>query len=677
MKRILVLWLGLAALCAGQRADAQDSAAGKAAVWHFTVSRKSDGVFIIDAKASIGKGWKLFSTTMPDSLPNSRVVLDSSASSIEGISEGGKLETAKEPLLNNVPIRFFRDEAHLLVTIRTKEGNKAPVKGSIQFMAIQGSNVEGPDSIPFKFVFDASGNLAAASSGLPEGGAAASGLKLTSIDLAHPVNDCGGTGLDQDKPQGLLSIFILGFLGGLIALITPCVFPMIPLTVSFFTKRAKDRKKGITNAVLYGFFIFLIYVLLSVPFYFLPSGQESILNNISTNVWLNLAFFVVFVVFSLSFFGLFEITLPSGIANKADSKSSVGSVAGIFFMALTLAVVSFSCTGPILGTLLAGALATSGSAIQLTMGMGGFGLALALPFAVFALFPQWLNAIPKSGGWLTSVKIVLGFIELALALKFFSNADLVEHWGIMKREVFFALWIIIGIDLVLYLLGVVKFSHDSPPAKLSRFRIGFAVLVGLFVLYLLPGLTNTKYANRALISGFPPPLSYSIYGKEAAGKGKGVEPNVINDFEKALALGKAQHKPVLLDFTGWACVNCRKTEENVWPQQQVKTLIENDYILVSLYVDDRKQLPDDQQFVYTNASGKKKDIVTIGDKFATMQAENFASVSQPLYVLITPDQQLLNKPIGYTPDAGAYADWLKCGLEAFHKTARVAVAAAR
>jgi thiol:disulfide interchange protein len=670
MKKALFLLLGVAALCAGNPVNAQDSTAGKVAAWNFSVHKKSDGVFIIDAKASIHKGWRLFSTTMPDSLPNSRVALDSSASSVEGITEEGKVGQAREPLLNNASIRFLQDESDLLITVRIKQGDKAPVKGSIQFMAIQGSDVEGPDSIPFKFAFDASGNLVAVSTGLKEAGTGSPAIKLASIDMAHPVNDCGGTGLDQDKPQGLLSIFILGFLGGLIALITPCVFPMIPLTVSFFTKRSKDRKKGIANAVMYGFFIFLIYVLLSVPFYFLPSGQESILNNISTNVWLNLAFFIVFVVFSLSFFGLFEITLPSSIANKADSKSSVGSIVGIFFMALTLAVVSFSCTGPILGTLLAGALATSGSAVQLTMGMGGFGLALALPFAVFALFPQWLNAIPKSGGWLTSVKIVLGFVELALALKFFSNADLVEHWGIMKREVFFALWIIIGIDLVLYLLGIVKFSHDTPPAKLSRLRIGLAVLVGVFVLYLLPGLTNTKYANRALISGFPPPLSYSIYGKGGEGKGKGVEPNVINDYEQALALGKAQHKPVLLDFTGWACVNCRKTEENVWPQSQVKTLIENDYILVSLYVDDRKELPDDQKFTYANATGKKKAIVTIGDRFATMQAENFASVSQPLYVLITPDQQLLNKPIGYTPNASAYADWLKCGLEAFHKTAQ-------
>ena len=670
MKKFLLIALALLALSVGHSVKAQDSSTRKIADWRFSISKTGNGMYLIDARASIRNRWRLFSTTMPDTLPNSRVVLDSSASAIEGIVEKGKLLQVKEPVFDNAFVRFFEGETDWQVSVKVPDGAESALKGSLHFMAMQGSDVEGPDSIPFKFTKDAAGNWVAASTNLQESGSGAAGIKLATIDLGHPVNDCGGTGLDQNKPQGLLSIFILGFLGGLIALITPCVFPMIPLTVSFFTKRAKDRKKGIANAALYGFFIFLIYVLLSVPFYFLPSGQESLLNNISTNVWLNLAFFIIFVVFSLSFFGLFEITLPSSIANKADSKSSVGSIAGIFFMALTLALVSFSCTGPILGTLLAGALATSGSAIQLTMGMGGFGLALALPFAVFALFPGWLNAIPKSGGWLTSVKVVLGFIELALALKFFSNADLVEHWGILKREIFFGLWIIIGTGLVLYLCGLIRFPHDTPPKKLGPIRIGLGLLVGAFVIYLIPGLTNTAAANRALISGFPPPLSYSVYGKQGT-KGGGVEPNVINDYEKALALAKAQHKPLLLDFTGWACVNCRKTEENVWPKPAVKTLIEENYILVSLYVDDRKVLPDDQQFSYTTNSGKKKPIVTIGDKFATMQSENFASVSQPLYVLISPEQQLLNKPIGYTPDAGAYADWLKCGIEAFHKTAMV------
>jgi thiol:disulfide interchange protein DsbD len=451
--------------------------------------------------------------------------------------------------------------------------------------------------------------------------------------------------------------------GGFIALLTPCVFPMIPLTVSFFTKKSQDKKTGVLNASIYGFFIFLIYVLLSLPFHFLDSLDPEILNNISTNVWLNLIFFVIFIVFAISFFGYFEITLPSGLASKVDAKTSVGGIIGIFFMALTLALVSFSCTGPILGSLLAGSLSTDGGAMQLTVGMGGFGFALALPFALFAMFPNLLKSLPKSGGWLTSVKVVLGFIEIAMAIKFLSNADLVTHWGLVKREVFFAVWIICGFLIVLYLLGKIRFPHDAPLKKISTTRWILAAIFLAMTIYLLPGVTNTKYANRQLISGFPPPLSYSLY-KNAA---KGVEANVVNDYEAALKLAKEQHKPILIDFTGWACVNCRKMEENVWPDEKVKALIEEDYILVSLYVDDRKLLPEDQQFLFTTNTGRKKEIKSIGDKYATMQTENFVNNSQPYYVLISPDEKLLTKPVGYTPNAGEYANWLKCGLDAFKK----------
>src|SRR5258708_2702830 len=274
---------------------------------------------------------------------------------------------------------------------------------------------------------------------------------------------------------------------------------MIPLTVSFFTKRSASRKKGIANAFLYGFFIFLIYVLISVPFYFLKANNANILNTISTNVWLNVAFAAIFLVFALSFFGLFEITLPSSVSNSVDSKSNIGSLGGIFFMALTLAIVSFSCTGPILGTLLVGALNQNGGALQLTFAMAGFGLALGLPFALFALFPHWLQSLPRSGGWMNTVKIVFGFVELALALKYLSNSDLVAHWGLLKRETFFALWILIGLALVLYLFGVIKFHHDPPPKKLGGVRITTAILFFAFIVYLTPGLTNTRYANRALV----------------------------------------------------------------------------------------------------------------------------------------------------------------------------------
>ncbi|RYF99205.1 MAG: thioredoxin family protein, partial [Chitinophagaceae bacterium] len=355
--------------------------------------------------------------------------------------------------------------------------------------------------------------------------------------------------------------------------------------------------------------------------------------------------------------------VPSRFANVAGSKSATSGVVGIFFMALTLAIVSFSCTGPILGSLLAGSLSTDGGAMQLTMGMAGFGLALALPFALFALFPSLLSSLPKSGGWLTTVKIVLGFLELALAIKFLSNADLVEHWGILKREVFFAAWIIIGVLLTLYLFGILRFKHEGP-VKLSKIRIAMGVIFLAFTIYLVPGVTKTKYANRALISGFPPPLSYSIYGEDAF---KGVEANVVNNYPEALALAKKLNKPVLVDFTGWACVNCRKMEENVWPVPEVKETIEKDYILVSLYVDDRRELPADEQFKYTAADGSVKEIVTIGNVYESLQSINFKSVAQPLYALISPDEKLLTRPVGYTPDSKEYLEWLKCGLEAFKK----------
>jgi len=531
-------------------------------------------------------------------------------------------------------------------------------------MAILKDSVVGPTEVPFRFVPGPSGGLVAKSTELRESTAGATDLKKSTIHLDDPVKKCGGTDADDSKSKSLLGIFILGFLGGLVGLIMPCTFPMIPLTVSFFTKRSASRKKGIVNAFLYGFFIFIIYVLISVPFYFLKSNNANILNDISTNIWLNIIFAVVFLAFALSFFGLFEITLPSSISNSVDSKSNMSSLGGIFFMALTLAIVSFSCTGPILGTLLVGAIGQQGGAVQLTVAMAGFGVALGLPFALFALFPNWLQSLPRSGSWMNTVKIVFGFVELALALKYFSNADLVSHWGVLKRETFFALWIVIDFALVLYLLGVLKFEHDPPPAKLSKGRIGTAVLFLAFGIYLLPGLSNTRYANLSLVSGFPPPLSYSLYKHDAAND-KGVEAVVINDYEKAVQLAKAEHKPILIDFTGWACVNCRRMEENVWPDPGVKDLIKNDYILVSLYVDDKKSLPEDQQFLFTTNDGSKKKIITVGDKFATLQSETFKKTSQPLYVVISPDEKLLTYPVAYTPNPKEYEQWLRCGLEAY------------
>ena len=669
MKKILFLLVLLLPLISG---FAQDSTSHPVK-WEFSAEKKSATEYILSLKPVIQKDWKLFSTTMKDDEPNSRILLDSSTAqlaSINSIDEKGELKTKKETLLGDLPIKYFEQSADWQVKISLKDASAGKdIKGTVIFMAIRGEEVVGPEEVPFRFSFDASGNLVSASTELKESANASQDLKRSAIDLNKPVNNCGGTGGEDSSQKSLWRIFVLGFLGGLVGLIMPCTFPMIPLTVSFFTKKSGNRSKGVSNAFLYGFFIFLIYVLLSLPFYFLDAGSSDILNNISTNAWLNIFFAVIFIAFALSFFGLYEIALPSKFTNSVDAKSSVGSIGGIFFMALTLAIVSFSCTGPILGSLLVGALNQDGGALQLTVAMGGFGLALGLPFALFALFPNWLSSLPKSGGWMNTVKIVFGFLELALALKFLSNADLVQHWGLLKREVFFALWIVTGTALVLYLLGILKFSYDPPPKKLGPIRIAMALLFLAFTVYLIPGVTNTKYANRSLVSGFPPPLTYSIYGSHSS-KGKGVEANVINDYDKALQLSREQGKPILIDFTGWACVNCRKMEENVWPNEKVKELIEQQFILVSLYVDDRKLLPDADQFLFTSKDGSKKAIKTVGDKFITLQSENFNNASQPLYAIIGPDEKLMNLPVGYTPGIDDYASWLQCGLDAYKQHAK-------
>ena len=478
--------------------------------------------------------------------------------------------------------------------------------------------------------------------------------QLQNIDLDNPKGNCG----EKKSNSNIWLIFIFGFLGGLIALLTPCVFPMIPLTVSFFTK--DDGKSGIGKALLYGFFIFLIYALLSAPFHF--NADPAVLSEIATSVWLNIIFFIVFVVFAISFFGYFEITLPSSISNKADSASDVGGIIGVFFMALTLALVSFSCTGPILGTVLGSAL--KNGPWPITAAMSGFGIALGLPFALFASFPSFLNKLPKSGGWLNSVKVVLGFIELALALKFLSNADLVEQWGLIKRETFFVIWTIIGITLTLYLMGWVKFPHTSPIRKFSKFRIGFTALVFSFTVYIAPGILKNSPWNHNLLSGFPPPSFYSWYDNDSFHSD-------FTDFELAALEAKKQNKPILIDFTGWACVNCRKMEETVWSSKIIKEKLENDFILVSLYVDDKVELEKEKQGFFefeANGEKQKKSIRTIGNKWSTFQTHVFNNNSQPYYVMISPEGYLLGNPIGYTPDVNEYRDYLNCGLKAYKES---------
>jgi len=424
------------------------------------------------------------------------------------------------------------------------------------------------------------------------------------------------------------------------------------------------KAKGITNALLYGFFIVLIYFLLSLPFHLFDSVDSQILNTIATNLWLNIFFFIIFVFFSFSFFGYYELTLPASWANKMDAASSkIGGVIGIFFMAVTLAIVSFSCTGPILGGLLGStALAEGDVATNLSTGMLGFGAALALPFALFALFPAWLNSLPKSGGWMTTVKVVLGFLELALALKFLSNADLVGHWGILKREIFIGIWILLFVLLTLYLFGVFRFPHDGPKKKLAPTRIVIGIISAGFSIYLLLGLV--KVTNLKLLSGFPPPDFYSIFEQK---NDCPLGLNCFKDFEEGLAYAKEEEKPILLDFTGWACVNCRKMEENVWSDSAIFKLLNEEYVVISLYTDDnRKELKENQKFDYQYPSGRIKTIKTEGQKWGTFQTINFNIASQPYYVLLSPELEVLNTSISVT-DIETYKKWLLMGLHNFNK----------
>jgi thiol:disulfide interchange protein DsbD len=462
----------------------------------------------------------------------------------------------------------------------------------------------------------------------------------------------------QTTEGNLWKIFVLGFLGGLLALLTPCVFPMIPLTVSFFTKQSGTKSKGIKNAILYGIFIIVIYVGLSIPFHFLDSVDPEILNTISTNIWLNVLFFVIFIFFAFSFFGYYELTLPNSWSNKMDTASNAGGIIGIFFMAVTLALVSFSCTGPILGSLLAGSLTSDGGAFQLTSGMMGFGTALALPFAIFALFPNLLKSLPKSGGWLSTVKVFLGFAELALAFKFLSNADLVAHWGILKREVFIGIWMLIFGLMALYFFGIFRFPHDGKK-KFSFPKVSFAVLIVAFVIYLGTGLAKNTHLKA--LAGFPPPTFYSVY-EQTSDCPLGLD--CFRDFEEGLAFAKTHNKPILLDFTGWACVNCRKMEENVWSDPNVYQLLKENYVLISLYIDDRKELPEQEKFKIKMNENHFKKIETIGDKWATFQYLNFKTASQPYYVIMNSNLEILNESIQYA-SISEYQSWLQKSLKVF------------
>lgn len=489
------------------------------------------------------------------------------------------------------------------------------------------------------------------------------GLKVSSIDFQNPLTDCGIA--KQENTENFWTYLLLGFFGGLIALLTPCVFPMIPLTVSFFTKGSKDKAKGKRDAFIYGFFILLIFVLLSVPFHIIDGIAGNIFNQISTSVWLNVAFFIIFIFFAGSFFGYYDITLPSSIANKSSKAEDAGGMIGIFFMALTLVIVSFSCTGPILGSLLGSAVTGSADVpMLLTFALAGFGLSWAIVFGLLALFPQALQSLPKSGGWMNTVKVVLGFIELGLALKFLSKADLVSKTFFLKRELFIVLWIVISIGLVLYLFGKIRFPHDDKNQKISLTRkiIGFFGIG--FVVYLIQGLIPAERPKLQMLSGILPPINVSYFHDEKDGI-FGMHPE--HDYFKAIELAKKENKPVLIDFTGYGCENCRKMEEFVWSEPDILPILQNDVILASLYVDDKEALPENEQTKIDMGNGQLKKIKTIGDKWSLFQQVNFNNNSQPHYVLVSPDGKVINTPVsGYMPKE-EFKKFLTCGIDFFKK----------
>jgi thiol:disulfide interchange protein len=648
--------------------------------WEFGAEKISDTEYNLVFVAKIDAYWALYSQFVEEGGPLPTIFSFESGPNFDLIenvteSESNKV-TQHDPVFDMVVSKYYDKVIFKQrISVKSPEFN---VDGNIDFMTCDDTKCTYLPDNPFTFRyttetgFEIIGGTPMSDSEISDNAdQILYGMSVESISTAVAKCSTQLTSLSQDikaSNNSLWKIFGLGFLGGLLALLTPCVFPMIPLTVSFFTKKGgtTNDKSGVSKAILYGFFIVLVYLALSIPFHLLDSVNPDILNEISTNVWLNVIFFVIFIFFAFSFFGYYELALPSSWTNSTSRGEGIGGILGVFFMALTLSIVSFSCTGPILGSLLAGSLSADGGAWQLTAGMAGFGVALGLPFALFAMFPNMLKALPKSGGWLNTTKVILGFLELALAFKFLSNADLVKHWGLLKIEVFLGIWILVFAGLTLYIFGKLKFPHDSPLKKLSFFRLSSGVLVFAFVVYLGSGFRVNKetqtFTPLTLLSGLAPPVGYSfLYPNDCPNNFE-----CFKDLKEGVAYAQKVNKPILLDFTGYACVNCRKMEEHIWPKASIKSYFENDYVLISLYVDDKKELPENQKLTVERLGGGTRVLENYGHKWAHFQTQFFQSNSQPYYVLLDSEgKTILNQPVGYTPDEVDYKAFLDCGLEVF------------
>ncbi len=619
--------------------------------WGKELIKESDSVYSLEITALIEDEWHLYSQFTPEggSLPTELEFIDAGvAFELLGKTEESETETAYSDVFE-VDERFFKKRAVFTQKIKPIQ-DVYSVEVMVYYQVCKEVCIPGEERI--EFVINPNLKKQSATNFSEE--------KNQNKRLIIPLKNSSVTD-SQSKETGSqpmdLSLVLLGFLGGLIALLTPCVFPMIPLTVSFFSS---EKNKGKTKklALFYSTSIVLIFILLSLPFHIYDSIDPQFFNRIATNVYLNLLFFVVLLLFSLSLFGLFELNLPSSWSTRLDGYSSKFSgFAGSFFMALTLVIVSFSCTGPVLGGLLGSTALVGGQvAMNLTLGMFGFGLALAIPFGLFAWFPNGLKALPKSGAWMNTAKGVLGFVELALAFKFLSNADLVSGWGILYYEIFLLIWIIISIALLIYLMLKINLKTFKNLQKGVWVLIYSGLL--LFTINLSNGLLNKS--DVALVGAFIPPDFYSISSNNEEQCPLGLD--CYKDFDEGMAEAKRLNKPVLLDFTGWSCVNCRKMENDVWRQKKVYDLLQNEVVLISLYVDDRAELSEEEQLVVSYRENHQKEIRTIGDKWSAFQVLNFGYLSQPFYVLISPEYQILNSPIQYT-DSESYFRWLNDAIK--------------
>ena len=649
--------------------------------WTRSVEDNSPTEKTIVLMATIKPNWHLYATDLPAGGPTPTHLL---VDKISGAELVGKLTSDTKPIEKYDPnfemtLRFFSGKVTFRQKIRITDPTKFAFEGAIRHMACDDERCLSPSNWDFSVQTKDLGKLAGAA---PTATAESQAPQAPTPIMGEPSADSTTSAPDtlsanQETAQGVVSdlwapvipelkaygdkalnqaegslwmLLVGGFLGGLVALVTPCVWPMIPMTVSFFLKRSKDRKKGIRDAVLYGISIIVIYVALGLA----VSGAfgASALNDLATNAYFNIAFFLLLVFFAVSFFGAFELVLPASWTSKMDQKAdSASGLVSIFFMAFTLSLVSFSCTGPIIGTLLVQAATSSTGILAPAVGMLGFALALALPFTLFAIFPNLLQSMPKSGGWLNSVKVVLAFIELALALKFLSVADLAYGWHILDREVFLSLWIVIFTLLGLYLIGKIRFPHDTPQEKTPIPALFLAIVSFAFALYMVPGLVG---APLRAISAFSPPLStqdLNLYKGEVHAQ--------FSDYETGMAYAKQVGKPVMIDFSGYGCVNCRKMEASVWTDANVKATLDNDYVLITLMVDEKTALPEP---IEVEEAGKKIKLRTVGDKWSYLQRMKFGANAQPFYVLLDNEGKPLASSYAYNEDVPAYMDFLKAGL---------------